>query len=141
MIQRYLLRQSRAILLTSRPLSRPSAVSSSRFSLPPIPITSSFLRSTAPRYYSTIPTEADTSANPEPPISDQTRLEAHEEQEQDPTRKELEAKTRENIDLKVRLAPSTIAPCPMLSADYLTVDTHKQREEEKGALANSVVAF
>ncbi|MCJ1430319.1 Mitochondrial matrix cochaperone, partial [Sticta canariensis] len=138
MIQRYLLRQSRAILPTLQPLSRPSSASSSPLSSPRLPITSSFLRSTAPRYYSTIPAEADTSANSEPPIFDQTKSKANEEQEQDPSKKELEAKTRDIIDLKVRLATSPITPRPIPNEENLTVDAHTQREEEKRTVVDSL---
>lgn len=98
MIQRYLLRQSRATFSRLHTLSRPSSSSSSPFSTPRIPITSTFLRPIAPRCYSTTPAEADAPANSEASASEESKPDAKEEQ--DPLKTELEVKNREIIDLK-----------------------------------------
>lgn len=140
MIQRCLVRQSRAILPTLHPLSRPSSVSP--FSSPRIPITSAFLRPKAPRCYSTTPAEADTPVNPEVPASEQTNPDAKEEE--DPSKKELEAKNREIIDLKVRLAnPSlmrTITPSRRTWREEKEEEEEDEEEEEK-TIANPPVYF
>lgn len=141
MIQRYLLRQARAALPRLHHIFRPSSSASSLFSSPQIPITSSFLRPIGPRCYSTTPAEADVSASTEAPASDHTNPDAIEE-EQDPSKKELEAKTREIIDLKVRLPTSPIPLRHMQRRiESSTVNAHPERAQEKVTVTNTLASF
>ncbi|MCJ1469847.1 Mitochondrial matrix cochaperone [Pseudocyphellaria aurata] len=99
MIQRYLIRQSRAIFPRLHPSSRLSLSSSNPFSSPRTAVTSSFLHPTAPRCYTTS-AEAEVPPNVESQASEKNQLDTKEAQEEDPSKKELEAKTKEIIDLK-----------------------------------------
>lgn len=95
MIQRLILRQSRAFSSRSSFLVRPSTQSPIRLHRVPFQSSEQFI---APRCYSTA-TEAVNGAEGETSAAEQPTTET--KQEEDPLKKELDAKNREVIDLKV----------------------------------------
>ena len=99
MIQRSLLRQSR---VAGRRLQAQSRTPLSRFHFPPIRISQQPLGRIPQRWQSTTTTAAETSNDANTEASTSEAAPKAETQEEDPLKKELDAKNREVIDLKVR---------------------------------------
>ncbi|KAL9127096.1 MAG: hypothetical protein Q9217_003971 [Psora testacea] len=95
MIRRSLIRQSRVLSQRVQPLS---VSTNSRAHFPPVRISPQQPKKIAPRCYSTATETSNSSTSPEPPPSGSSSQEAV--TEEDPLKKEREAKNRELIDLK-----------------------------------------